>query len=996
MIYISHPSCGGPAVPIQFSVDNTTLYLLLAIFAAFCFFFWKIDRMSVTDMSRSRKRWALVIRLFIVLLLLFAIAGMQWVKRSNTLAVVYLADASRSIRNDQRNAEARYIQQSSSSARPGDTVGLITFGQDPLPHQMTAGALAEIRHTGSTGITNISAAMNSALALLPDNSARKIVLLSDGNENMGSALGEAPTLTARGVRIDTVLIPTSLKKEALVEKVIIPSRAKIGEPFAVRVVCRALNAQHARLILRREGQPIGTPLSVDLPTGRRVFTFETHADKPGFYRYEAIMETDPRQDTLIENNKGQGFTSVRGRPQVLYVSPTAGMVNYLRRSLYSQHIDVLYAPPSAMPTNPAAFMQFDSIILSDVPRAEFSQAQLIALQSCVRDFGVGFGMIGGVQSYGAGGWRNSPIEDVLPVSMEVKKQKRLPSVAVVLVIEDLEIPASVNMSKEASKALVDLLDPIDQVGVLDCNGYGNSNGGQWRVPFQHATDRAAIQQKIDTLENMGDPPSYDPYLVEAARVLQGCDAAVKHIIFLGDGDAYYEGGQNGLSATMRRIRGMGITVSSVATAADQTGIAYMAGLAKDGGGQSYVADQPRDLPRILLKDQQIYSAPPIIEEPFTPRLIPGGDVVQGIGSMPPLLGYNVASLRPTANVSIISHRNDPIFASWRYGLGRSISFLSDDKNRWGAHWLGWPGYGQFWAQAVRWTMRSFTPSDFQTQVMMDGSRGHIMVDAIDPQGKFVNRLNFNSHIFSPDQDETKPTPIIPLRQTGPGHYEAWFDAAEIGTYLVNVTREIPGKPTEMSLTGLVSAYSPEYRDMTGNEFLMTQLAQAGGGRTMPAPDQVFGSGREGAFEPIPIMNGLLFLAMLLFPIDVAIRRITLQKDDLLRAGQWIRTRGRSSEVSPDRAATPQLQRLMGASIRAKKEFSQNSGTPPLSMPESRTADPTAANPEVTPPVETDVPKSHQDETTAPVKEEEGAGMSRLMAAKLRAKEQQKRKDDGTK
>src|SRR5437016_4218559 len=174
-----------------------------------------------------------------------------------------------------------------------------------------------------------------------------------------------------------------------------------------------------------------------------------------------------------------------------------------------------------MPTTAAAFQHFDSVILSDVPRDAFSQAQMTALQVSTRDFGVGFGMIGGENSFGVGGYRNTPIEETLPVSLEVKKQKRMPSVAVALVIEDLEIPASVNMSKEASKALVDLLDPIDEAGVLDCGGWGGFGGGssgKWRVPMQHVTDRAAIQSAIDQLDNMGDPPSYDPFLIEAARV----------------------------------------------------------------------------------------------------------------------------------------------------------------------------------------------------------------------------------------------------------------------------------------------------------------------------------------------------------------------------------------------------------------------------------------------------------------------------------------------
>ena len=135
-----------------------------------------------------------------------------------------------------------------------------------------------------------------------------------------------------------------------------------------------------------------------------------------------------------------------------------------------------YAPPEALPTSAAALQRFDSVFLSNVRAGDLSLPQMTALQVSCRDFGIGFGMVGGEDSFGAGGYRGTPIEETLPVSMEVKKQKRLPSVAVALVIEDLEIPTTVNMSIEAAKATMDLLEPIDQVGVLDCNGFGGFGG----------------------------------------------------------------------------------------------------------------------------------------------------------------------------------------------------------------------------------------------------------------------------------------------------------------------------------------------------------------------------------------------------------------------------------------------------------------------------------------------------------------------------------------
>jgi len=972
-------------MPIQFNVSPFSLSLLTAALAGSYFYFWWCYRRTLTDMGAGRKRLSLAIRLVIVTLLFLAISQVRWVRRHDALSVIFLMDASKSVRPEQREAEIAFVNEAVKHKRANDTAGVITFGLDPDIKSMPAAdvTVKEIKHNGPTNASNIAEALDAALSMVPRNSAGKVVVLSDGNENVGNALGEVTTLTARNVRADTVLLPSPLKKEALIDKTVLPSRVKIGEPFTVKVITSALNSQHGRLVLRRDGQPLGTARDIDIAPGKRVHDFEVRIDKPGFYKFEAALETDPNADTILENNKGLGFVTVRGRPQVLYVSPTPSLMKYIQKSLASQNIDVLYAPPQAMPTTAAAFQHFDSVILSDVPRDAFSVAQMQALQISTRDFGVGFGMIGGENSFGVGGYRNTAIEETLPVSLEVKKQKRMPSVAVALVIEDLEIPASVNMSKEASKALIDLLDPMDEAGVLDCNGFGSANG--WRIPLQHVTDRAAMQSQIDSLNNMGDPPSYDPFLLEAARALQASSAKIKHIIFLGDGDAIWEGQQSGMGSTMQKIRNMGITVSTVATAADQNGIAFMAAIARDGGGHSYVADQPADLPRILLKDQQTISAPPIIEEPFIPRKVPGDDVVKGVAGMPELLGYNIATPKPTAGTSLISHRNDPILCTWRYGLGRSMAFMSDDKNKWAVHWLPWGGYGQFWAEAVRWTMRSFTPSDFQTQVTMEGTRGHVSVDAIDKDGKFVNRLDFRAKVVGPEADGSKPAPDLQLRQTGPGHYEAWFDAAKIGTYLVHVTRERPDKQIESTVTGLVVPYSPEYKDLTANDYLMTQMAQVGGGAATTDPAQVFGANRPSVFAPVELYQKLLFLAMLLFPFDVAVRRLALQRDDFERAWAWLRSRFAGRSRAPGRGATPELARLRNVKERALAGVDGG----PLTMDEGVAGATDAEAVMAAASVGTQPTSARPSEQPG----SELGGMSRLMEAKRRAKEQQKPKDE---
>ena len=259
------------------------------------------------------------------------------------------------------------------------------------------------------------------------------------------------------------------------------------------------------------------------------------------------------------------------------------------------------------------------------------------------------------------------------------------------------------MSIEAAKSIVDLLQPIDQIGVLDCNDV-------WRIPMQHVTNREALKSAMQGLTDMNDPPDYDQYLLTAGQVLHGTPAQIKHIIFLGDGDA-----DNPSLSNIQSIRAMGISISTVATGADAEGIKELATLASQGGGKAYVCEKAEDLPRLLQRDQQTFSKLRIIEKPFLPQANGGDPVLAGIPfqAEPPLLGYNVASAKPGATVAMSApdHR-DPVFAYWRYGLGRAFAFTSDDRAHWAVQWLPWEGYSQFWAQTLRWSLRSSAQGGF--------------------------------------------------------------------------------------------------------------------------------------------------------------------------------------------------------------------------------------------------------------------------------------------
>ena len=976
--------------PVTFDRPWLLLQLPLALAA-----FWWVGRRSYAGLNPGTAQLALIVRGLLATLLVLAMAGIHLVQRSDKLTTIFLLDVSKSVSPDAQAKGREYVSQAVGAKRVGDQGGVIEFGRtanvDESPSE-TMQTFEQGHATVAGDATNLSEALRLASSSFPQGLGRKIVVLSDGNENVGEAETEIDSLRAQGVRVD--IAPTALGQgangspngEAMVDDVSMPTRARQDAPFNLRVVVSSTVAQSATLMLERDGQPIGSQ-QVQLKAGKSAFTFSEKVHDAGFHRYDAVLT--PTQDAIAENNHGFGYVAVQGRPRVLYVADDAdASLASIKNALAAQQIDMEVQTPGAIPANVAALASYDAVVLSDVPADELGPAQMSALETATKEFGVGLGMIGGPNSFAAGQYTGTPIEAALPVKMDIKDKKRFPTVAVAMVIEDLEEPGNVNMSIEAAKATVDLLDPQDQVGVEDCNG-------TWRIPMQYVTDRAKIKGMMATLTDMNDPPVYDPYILEAARVLGNTNAQVKHIIFLGDGDAISESGQN--AANLQKLRGMGITLSTVATGADAQGAQFLASLAAVGGGKAYVAEKPEDLPRILTKDQQSISKLRIIEEPFVARPIPDDEVIGGIdwGSQPPLLGYNVSSAKAGATVALTApdHR-DPVFAYWRYGLGRTFAFTSDDRPHWAVHWLGWPGYTRFWAQALRWSLRQNTDADFQSTLDNENGHGHLVVDAFTANGGFVNQARLTANVVAPDLS-VKP---VTLAQTGPGRYEGVFDADQTGPYLVNVRKGgdvPPGGPAPPSQTlSLVVPYSPEYRTLGPNLPLLTRLSEGTGGKVRTDPSRVFRDSPSWVTGVRDIGPLLLLWSALLFLMDVAIRRLVIRPSSV-REGVTQGAQAVGAKVATYRDAqarplaspsTPQMNRLLERKTATRTNTTEENPSTTAALLNRRASRAQDPGEDPFPFVASLAPRPEvKKDTTAPSKTEEGY-TNRLLEAKRRAKE----------
>jgi len=953
------------------------IYLLLLVPTAW--WTWRLAMRSLSDMSRLRSRIALGLRLAIVVMLTFALAGARTVRGVSQQCVVFVMDVSDSIPSERQEFARHYINRALKRIKGDQKAGLVVFGGDASVELSPSNLnrIDRVCSAPSTSQTDISQALGLALASFPEQCAKKIVLISDGNETMGKAMEQAMLAGSDNVSIDTVPIVGSPPNEALLDKLICPSNVKVGEPFDLKVLAVSKRSGLAKIRILRDGSPAGEKV-VDLAEGKSVFTFAQSIAQAGSYEYRAILEAN--EDTRAENNVALAYTMVRGKPKVLYVEGQQGQGDYLANALRASDIEVELRDRSGIPNGLAELRGYDMIVLSDIPAWNMAPEQMEMIKSAVKDLGIGFTMIGGEQSFGAGGYYDTPIEQALPVDMSIRKTKVLPSLSVVIVMDksgSMSMPeggrTKIELANDAAASVVKLLQPIDHVGIVVCHSFPVT-----AVPLRPASNKGPIYAQIQTIRAEGGGIYAVPSLRMAYSMLNGAPTRQKHVILLADGmDVDDAGGVPGLAAAMAKEK---ITISTVAFGEGKDVMALKAS-ALAGKGYFYLARYARDLKAIFTKDVMTVSKSLAIEEPFTPRMDLSAPELAGVGAggVPPLLGYIATSPKAAARVSAVSQKDDPILATWQYGLGRSAAFTSDCKARWSARWLTWGDYNKFWAQVIRSTMRKSTPGDFQATVDVSGGKGHVVIDAVDDSGNFINMLRFAGSVVGPDM---KGRPMV-IDQTGPGRYEAFFDARETGNYVVNVGKR--GKGGGAPDVNVVSIpYPPEYKDIAPNVGLLRMLAEQTSGKFDPPAEQLFERNFRPSKSYVDLWRLLAMLAMLLLPIDVAVRRVAMSPQQIAEAYATVAdlVRKRRSSARARKSVQAERPETMESLLRVKK---------PRVVPGETGAAPIRIEPEPTPPAATlspasaappSAPRTEASEKPQPDSET----TSRLLEAKRRTRE----------
>ena len=850
-------------------------YYLLALIPALAWviwFAWKTD----VQVSTWRRWSALTIRIIIVLALVLAVAGLQWLLPVEGMNVFFVLDRSDSIPSPQQEAARDYVNKVARQMHKVDKAGVIVFGTEASIESSPNAAidLQKIQAVVNTERTDLAAAVRLGTAAFPETGQKRLVLLTDGNENVGDAMSAVLAAKPLGVTVDVMPMGVSRANDVSVQKVQVPPKLKKGQAFDMKIFVQAEAAQTATVRLYRNEQFLGEQ-KVELSAGKNLFSFPQVLSDQGFYSYD--VRVDAPGDPLPQNNRASGFATVRGEPRILIVSADPEQDQQLAAALRTSKVEINLVGLAAFPATLAEMQSYDAIFISNLAAGDLGSDRQKLLESAVRDFGVGLVCVGGDQTYAAGGYRGTPLESTLPVNMELDSKKVLPSGAVVLIMHGMEFNNGNEIARECAQGVLAALGPTDEMGVLLWDG-----NEHWVFPLQKVGNKVDVRRQIAGM-NQGDLGSFQHIMEMAHESLVKSTSNLKHIIVFSDGDPAPPD-----QPLMQSIVNDRITVSTVLISG-HAGPETMQSIAMRGRGQFYDVKSPSQLPQIFIKETAVILKSAIYEDPFKPQVRSVSEVVRGISASdyPTLLGYVATTPKPRAEIPLWTDKGDPLLAHWQYGLGRAVAFTSDAKAKWARLWMNWDKYRQFWSQIGQWSMRRLENADFTTEVTVDRGEGLINVEALDEQGNYRNFLNLQAAVVSPKGERQN----VRLEQTGPGHYEARFPTREVGTYSLNLMDIKEGKLRGSQFLGASLNYSPEFLASEPNFNLLRRLAESGGGKLLDPLTlslNPFSHDRQKTFQPRDLWESLLKLAIILFVFDVAVRRIQIDRAEWLRATQKIR------------------------------------------------------------------------------------------------------------
>ncbi len=809
---------------------------------------------------------SLVCRALALTLAVGVLSGFTAVRKTDRNSVIVVADLSDSTRNVSEKF-ADYVKKAQKFADKKTDVGLLTFGYDsfyeiPLKNKIS---FTGFETAPSGNYTDIYSALIKAAAMMPAETNKRIIVLTDGKENIKRVREAAPILIRKNIRVDAIIEETgNALSEIQLTDLKTPEVVYNGEDFSITVTVESSLECNADLSLFSD-MSLAAKQQVRLTKGTNRFVFKDTAKTAGIVSYSA--EITAEGDSLKKNNTVYNFINILGTPKVLIVDGT-GTESHELVKLIGDTVQTVVVPPSGVPDNISELRRYNAVVLMNTPKYNLPENWDSLLEVYVRQLGRGVLTTGGDSSYAVGGWAESDLEKILPVDMTAKDEQSIAHMSLMILIDNsgsmgMGPGSPLELAKQGAINSIGILRPVDEVGVI-----AFSDNAVWISKPTSAQNKKEVQGKVASIREGGGTMLYAA-MQEAYKALSESTKSSKHIILLTDGQPA-DGDKVEAASFLKKLSDGKITVTSIAVG-EYAETTLLKKVSDATGGTVTTVKEVDKLPEIIFEQtRQALNKGYVINKTFTPQAKEYTSMFTEVSSLPELDGYVLTSMKDLASQHITDDEGKTILASWQYGLGKTASFMSDLNGKWSSKMLASKNGRQLIENMIAWILPSDDSSESgSVSIVREGDKGRIVATSPDSE----NSYDTQAVIISPSGKEL----TISLVQTGIGQYSGEFYLEEEGSYVASVTQKDSAGEIVMGKEGALAVkYSDEYDVFLKNTGSVEAVCKETGGLAdWTNIEDILRIKTEGVRESLQFTVPFLIAALVLLLADIAIRRLDI-------------------------------------------------------------------------------------------------------------------------
>jgi Mg-chelatase subunit ChlD len=723
---------------------------------------------------------------------------------SHNTTTLFLVDRSLSV--DERKSEIEeYVNNEIKDKKSKESIGIITFGKEPMIEFPISEEIKNIRleTKPDAEFTNIQRALEFAIEYFPKDKNKRLVIFTDGKENMGDSLNVIHSFKEENINVVVYLLKSKNRKDVQLTNFNIPANIHKGERVPITLTVNSSLITDGTFYLFNSNEKI-LKKELHVKKGINNFEFKIPIIKNGSIDFRGEIKF--KGDTNLKNNIFTKTIVGKDKPKILVIGDEDDTKN-LHEILRNSEINYENYSPKQVPRTIEFLSGFDTICLVNVSHEDLTEDFETKLDICVKEQGTGLVVVGGEKTFALGGYKGTTLEKILPVKSTMKGNKKQPNTGLVLIIDasgsmDDESGGikKIEMAKEAAMRSIEILESDDYAGVL-----AFSDRVEWIVPFGQAKDKEKIKKHIGKLGSRGGT-LIKPALQKSLETLGNADTKVKHIILLTDG----QGEKKGYEEIINGFKNNEITVSTVAFGKDSDR-KLLEGISKNTKGRNYYSVDFHSIPEIFARETYLATKKYINNREFTPQIVNEAEFFKN-KPIPKLKGYMGTGIKSEGNLVLKSDMDDPILAHWKYGLGNVVVWTADLNGKWSHEWIRWSGLKNQWSSIINYCLPQYSGKDMNIDITQKGASVNVFVDTGVKDSDQMVQLLIQGGKNSKEE--------IILNQVMAGKFKGHFNLDKKGDYALNFRLIKDNEIIKNTKRIIYLDYSPEYAlDDSKNTYL---------------------------------------------------------------------------------------------------------------------------------------------------------------------------------